>query len=183
MAGFTSIASTAMQAFSLANTIAKGIGDYRDDSGQAAYENMRRQSEIQLAGLQQKQTIERQQIALDKEKADQDRARKLRSAIATQRAAYGAGGVGSSSGSSQAYLLGLIGDAEEEGRTASAAADLRNRILDNTYNTQQSLNMLTLTQMKERNRLRGVTALYDNTVGLFSGMGNGVSVDSDGFYS
>lgn len=169
MAGFTSIASTAIQAFSVANTIAKGISDYRDDSGRDAYENMRRQSEIQLAGLQQKQAIERQQIALDKERADADRARKLRAAIAAQKAAYGAGGVGSESGSSQAYLLGLIGDAEEEGRTASGAAELRNRILDNNYNTQKSLNMLTLTQMKERNRLKSITALYDNTLGQFSG--------------
>lgn len=163
MGGLTAFASTAMQAFSLANTIAKGVSDYRTDSGYDAYKEAKKKNAIEMAALEQKTKLEKEQNQLQKEQADQDRMQKLRAAIAQQRAIYGANGVGSGAGSSQAYLLGLVKDAEEDSDALSYATQLKNRILDNAYNERKSLNTLALTQARDKNSLNKVTALYNGT--------------------
>lgn len=168
MGGLTAFASTAMQAFSLANTIAKGASNYRTDSGYDAYKEASKKNAIEMAALAQKTKLEKEQNELQRAQTEQDRLQKLRAAIAQQRAIFGASGVGSGAGSSQAYLLGLVKDAEDDNDALSYATQLKSRILDKAYNERKSLNTLALTQAREKNSLNKVTALYN---GVNDGLG------------
>ena len=84
MAGFTSFASTAMQALSVANTVAKGIDNYKEKSGMQDYEYLKRQSDLNLKTLQQENDLKKQEYD-QKLQADQDKRRRaVLQAIATE---------------------------------------------------------------------------------------------------
>jgi hypothetical protein len=183
MAGFTSFASTAMQVLSVANTVAKGIDTYKDDSGQRSYDALKKQSAAQLQALQANNALKKQAIDLDLQTDEDKRRRAVLAAIAKQKAAFGASGVGSSGGSAQAYLLGLTEENEDITRDMTGAAAIQKNILDQNLASQQRLNTLSLTEAKEKNRLKRATSLYDTVSGGFGGLGGNVLVDSDGFYS
>ena len=161
MGGLTSFASTAMQALSLASSIAGTVDQYRDDSGQRKYEEEKQKHAIAMAGLQQETALKKEQNRLALQAEDADRLRRLRAEIAKQRAIYGASGIGSGGGSSQAYLLGLVDSSDEEARETSVATAIRNRILDSEYTSKSLLSALDVTQAKEKKNLKQVTALYN----------------------
>lgn len=163
MAGFTSIASTAMQIFSTASSLAKTVETYNDKSGVREIERNR----LALDNLAQTNALRKEQNRLDLQDKERDRQERLRAALAKQRAAFGASGTGSSSGSAQASLLRLFDESEQDGQAMSEAASIQNRILDQEYANRQSINMLEETQLKERRRLGGVTALYNGLSSIF----------------
>jgi hypothetical protein len=167
MGGFTSLASTAMQALSLANTAVKGIDAYRDDSGTRAYQQAKQQSALGLATLQEKTALQKEQNRLVLEQDSVERQERLRAALAKQRALYGGRGVGSDGGSSQAYLLGLVGKNEDESNAASETTLMRNKILDQEYDGAKARNMLELTQMKEKSKLKKAAAAYNSLTSVF----------------
>lgn len=184
MAGFTSFASSAMQILSVANTVAKGIDSYKDDSGLRDYKNLKRESDIRLQALQKEAELKKQNIDLDTS-ADQDKRRRaVMAAIAKQKAAFGASGIGSSGGSAQAYLLGLNEENDTITAEQNSAAAIQKKILDLSLQSQQRLNTLALTEAKEKGKIKRVTSLYDTVGGGLSGLsGSSVFVDGDGFYS
>lgn len=184
MAGFTSFASTAMQVLSVANTVAKGIDSYKDNSGSREYENLKKQSAAQLQALQQNNTLKKQAIDLDLQVDEDKRRRAVLAAIAKQKAEFGAHGIGSGGGSAQAYLLGLSDENDEIGQNMTSAALIQKNILDQNLANQKRLNTLALTEAKEKGKLKRATSLYDTVSGGFGGLGgNSVLIDSDGFYS
>ena len=160
MGGFSSFASTAFQALSVAGSIAGAVDKYQNDSGLRAYEEEKRRYKITMDALQKEEALKKEQNSLSLQQAEDDRQGRLRAAIARQRAAFGASGVGSGTGSSQAYLLGLADDSQEEGRQLSQAAEIKNRILEQEYNARQSLNMLELANARERKKLKQISALF-----------------------
>jgi len=161
MGGLTSFASTAMSALSLANTVAKGISSYREQSGLQQYEDNREEGALRLAALQQSNALEKEQNRINREAQEQERINKIRRLMAEQRARFGASGISSGDGSSQAVLYGLLEQSDEEAEKRDEAYTLKNRILDQNYAKEQSLNTLALTQAKERNNLKKVSALYN----------------------
>lgn len=163
MAGFTSIASTAMQVFSTASALAKTFDSYQDRSGIDQYERNR----LALDGLSQKTALQKEQNRLDQLDKDRERQDRLRAALARQRASFGASGTGSSSGSAQASLLRLIEGSETEGRAQNEATTIQNRILDQEFANRQAINMLEATQMKQKKKIGGVTAAYNALSSIF----------------
>lgn len=187
MGGFTSFIPVAMQALSVAGTIAKGVDNYRDDSGQRAYEAAKAESNARLQALEQRTSLEKSQNDLEL-KADEDkRQRILRQAIAKQRSIFAANGIGSGSGSSQAYLLGLAGETDFLNQSDKSLNTMRNTILEQNLASQKRINTLLLSQNKNKSGLKRATALYQTAQEGYDGLSNifggGVSVDKDGFYS
>ena len=163
MAGFTSFASTAMQLFSVANAIASNTEKYTNQTGIREHEK----NTLALQGLAQTTALEKEQNRQKLAQDEADRQDRLRAAVAKQKALFGANGVGSGAASSQAYLLGLAENSEEEGRALSESATMRNRILDQEYANKKSINMLEATQLKQKQKLNGVTALYNGLSSIF----------------
>ncbi|PZQ48714.1 MAG: hypothetical protein DI551_01120 [Micavibrio aeruginosavorus] len=167
MGGLTSIASTAVQALSLANSVVQGVDRYQDKSGQRAYEEAKQTSALQLKTLQQQNALEKEQNRIAQEAAEQDRLSKLRKVMAEQKARFGANGVSSSDGSSRAVLYGLLSESDEDQDSINQSYAIRNSILDQNYNSQKALNTLQLTQLKERSSLKKATALYNGLTDIF----------------
>lgn len=183
MAGFTSFASTAMQVLSVANTVAKGIDSYKDNSGAREYEALKKQNAAQLEALQANNALKKQAIDQDLRRDEDRRRRAVLAAIAKQKAAFGASGIGAGGGSAQAYLLGLSDANEEITQDMTSAAAIQKNILDQNLKNQQRINTLALTEAREKSKLRRFTSLYD-AAGGFGGLGGSrVLVDGDGFYS
>ncbi len=161
MGGFSAFATTALQALSLANTIAGGVDSYRKDSGLREYQQAKERSALELANLRAESELEKQKLSMQQESANEERRQKLRAALASKRAIFGAQGIGSGSGSAQAYLMGLVDESGDEQVREEAYTSLSKRIIDENYSQQQAVNTLKLTQIKEKNKIKRVNALYD----------------------
>lgn len=147
--------------------------------GLAVNEFSRRKSQDQaLDQLQQRQNLQQQQaaqdaaldrerIALDAQANEDERKSALRRAVARQRANFGAQGVGSGAGSSQAVLLGLFEESDDEKARRDALDTLRLNAIDQNLGQSVSLNVLQRTQLEERNRLNSLTAGARGLTGLF----------------
>ncbi len=77
-----------------------------------------------------KNALEAEKIAAQNKVADQERQKKLRQAIATQRARFGASGI-SRSGSGVNVLNNLIKQAEDDKKYQQSSASLSRAFLDN----------------------------------------------------
>lgn len=161
MGGLSSLATTALQTLSLANEVIGGIDSYQKKSGARAYQQAKEKDAMELAGLRAEADLQKEKIRQQLESDNEDRRQKLRAAIATKRAVFGAKGIGSASGSAQAYLLGLTEADEEEALREGEKASLASRIVDQKYDQKQAMSTLRLTQLKEQNKLKRVNALYD----------------------
>lgn len=77
----------------------------------------------------------------------------LRRAVARQRARFGAQGVGSSGGSSEAVLLGIVSESDED-RVERARLDrLRETAMGDELEARRRRNLLELTELAEKQRL------------------------------
>lgn len=183
MAGFTSFASTAMQVLSVANTVAKGIDSYRDNSGAREYDALRRQGAARVQALQNEAELRKLRLDQDTASEQEKRRRAVLAAIARQKAAFGASGIGSGGGSAQAYLLGLVDADNALSEEQNSAAAIQKKILDLPWQNQKRINTLALTEAREKNRIRSATSLYDAVRGGLGSAGGSVLIDGDGFYS
>ena len=73
----------------------------------------------------------------------------LKRAVARQRANFGAQGIGSGTGSSEAVLLGLFEQSDEERAAAETLNNLRTQAITQNASAQQQLNLLQQTQLRE----------------------------------
>lgn len=139
-----------------------GLVDSDEDQRRAA---LRAQQDQALAQLQQQQRLtERQQAQkarLERERrteetrqANEKRQAALRRAVARQRAQFGASGVGSGAGSSEAVLLGLFEETDSDRENRERLDSLRNRALEQERRQLRRRNVLEATQTAQRNQLR-----------------------------
>lgn len=156
MGGLTSLASTAIQILGAANSVVGTLEDYQSRSGNRAYDQLKEQSDLALQNAAEQAALQKEQIRLTAEQAESERRSALRRAVARQRAQFGASGVGSSGGSSQAVLLGLFDESDEDRRQREALDSLKTNAVDQGYAQQSRINILQLTQLKERDRLKRV---------------------------
>lgn len=161
MGGLSSFATTALQTLSFANEVISGIDSYQKKSGSRAYEQAKEKSALELANMKAQGDLQKAKIQAAQSADNEERRQKLRAALATKRAIFGAKGIGSSSGSPQAYLLGLTEASADEEAREEAMSSLSSRIIDQKYDQKQAVNTLRLTQLKEQNKLKRVNALYD----------------------
>lgn len=119
-----------------------------------ALEQLQQRQQIQQKQLEQDTALERERMALEGKQADEQRQAALRRAVARQRAQFGASGVGGGSGSSQAVLLGLFEESDEERAQQEKIDNLRSRALDNDLFSSQSVNVLQREQLRQRQDLQ-----------------------------
>ncbi|MCB1782379.1 MAG: hypothetical protein KDI13_00135 [Alphaproteobacteria bacterium] len=144
-------------------------------NGVANSELSRRQTQasqdLALKQLQAQQTLQERQLAaqnaLEKEKiatqaaqSEADRKSALRRAVARQRANFGAQGVGSGAGSSQAVLLGLFDESDAEKQKREQLDALRTTALDQDLAQNKAQNVLQRTQLAQRNSLDDLSSNY-----------------------
>ena len=116
-------------------------------------DQLRAQQDLQLAQSRQDASLDRQKIALDSSQSEEKRRAALKRAVARQRASFGAQGVGAGAGSSQAVLLGLFDESEDELRRRTELDNFRLGAIDQNLSQRGSLNVLQRTQLAERNKL------------------------------
>ncbi|MDH5722920.1 MAG: transporter [Alphaproteobacteria bacterium] len=120
---------------------------------------LRAQQDLQMASARQDAALDRQKVALDTRQAEEKRRAALKRAVARQRASFGAQGLSSSGGgSSQAVLLGLFDESEDELRRREELDNLRLNAIDQDLSQRGSLNVLQRTQLAERNKLADLKA-------------------------
>ena len=136
-----------------------------EDSDDVRRRALRANQDQALAQLQQQQRLEERQSAQDASLEQQRRAEEraqansrrqaaLRRAVSRQRAQFGASGVGSDGGSSEAVLLGLFEETDEDRNQRERLDSLRNRALEQDQIQLRSRNVLEATQTAQRNQLR-----------------------------
>ncbi len=156
-AGLTTLVgavNTASQVFDSIGTLSGS--DAQEQADELALEQLRAQQSMQEQQLAQQNALQKEQLALQASQDEEDRRDALRRAVARQRAAFGASGVGSGGGSSQAVLLGLANESDEERTQREALDNLRSTALDQDLAQTQSLNLLQATQLQEKQELNNL---------------------------
>lgn len=155
--GLFPLVSNITRAASLVNTLSGSSEDARRDQIRAeqglALEQLQNRQALQESQLAQNNALEKGRIATDAAQADEERRAALRRAVARQRASFGAQGVGSNGGSSEAVLLGFFDESDAERDRRERLDQTRNTALDNNLAQTRSLNLLQATQLAERQKL------------------------------
>lgn len=151
----------------------QGIGLAQAFGGrEVSYRSNAQDERLALAQLQERQamsqqqaaqqaTLEKQQMALSAQAYEDERRAALKRAVARQRAVFGASGAAQGTGSSQAVLLGLYDETQEELARREQLDTLRNAALDQNISQQKSLNVLQYEQLKQRQKLNNAVSTYD----------------------
>lgn len=162
MGAIAPIATTLTTLASAAGAVSKVVNTVQTLSGN---DNQSRQEDLALRQLQERQrldaqqlaqdnALERERIALQASQSEDERRAALKRAVARQRAQFGASGISQSGGSSQAVLLGLFDETEDELARREQLDNLRNTALDQDLSQLSSLNLLQATQLAQRNNLK-----------------------------
>lgn len=135
-------------------TLAGVSNRQQEKEDRLALDQLKRQQNLQQQQLEERTALERRQIALNARLTEEQRQSALRRAVARQRANFGSQGVGSASGSSEAVLLGLFDESDEERIRREELDALRVSALDQNVSQNRALNILQRTQLSERQKLQ-----------------------------
>lgn len=139
---------------------------------QIARDQLKREQNQALQQLQERQKVDEaaaenstrlQKLSIEAEAAaNEDRRRlALRRAVARQKTLFSAQGLGGGNdGSSEAVLLGLINDSENQAASDAVLGDLRKSALDQNVAAQKQKNLLQLTQLGQRQNLTNYLSGY-----------------------
>jgi hypothetical protein len=157
-----SIAGAVLPVVTSANQI---VSQFQNLSGSSnGYDQLAREQDLALRQLQQRQNmdyqqsqaqaaLERERLAAETSAGENARRDALRRAVARQRAQFGASGIGSAGGSSEAVLFGLFEESDEQREERERLDSLRTRALDLSLANQNSLNILQRSQLAARQKL------------------------------
>lgn len=119
-----------------------------------ALQQLQQRQENDLANLQENIGLEREKIEADTKAAEDKRHAALRRAMARQNVQFASQGISSSdSGSTQAVLLGLFDESDDDRAERSRIDELRNRALNQDVSARSRLNILQQSQLQEKQRL------------------------------
>ncbi len=149
----SSLAGIASSAQLLGNT----IGAFRnianpERNDDLALKQLQAQQNLNQQQLAEQTALERERIALQSSQDEESRRAALRRAVARQKAQFGASGI-TSGGSSDAVLLGLFNETDDELQRRNQLDTLRNAALDLDIAQQRSVNILQATQLQEKQKL------------------------------
>lgn len=158
-----SIVPIATQAIGLAKTVGTVasvfsattnlVNNGQDRSAEQALNQLRDQQKLEEQRAVEQANFQRQEIEIDTQAAEQQRRAALKRAVARQRASFGGAGISSNGGSSEAVLLGLFDESEEERVTRESLDNLRLQSIDSNLANISRVNTLERTQTESRNNL------------------------------
>lgn len=157
--------TTLSTAVGAANSLVGGVKNF----GRTPVRDLRREQDLALRQLTQRQkaeernlaeqtALERERLAADAVSAEDARRSALRRAVARQRASFGAQGIGSGDGSSQAVLLGLFDESDAERAQRERMDNIRSAALDLGASQQERSDVLQRSQLAERQKLARIVA-------------------------
>lgn len=123
-----------------------------------ALSQLQQDQQDKLLNEQEEAEIAREKIATATETADRKRRDALKRAVSRQRAKFGARGVGSAGGSSEAVLLGLFEESETEKEERERLDNIRLSAIDQDLDSLQRKNLLEVSQLAERQRLQRIAS-------------------------
>lgn len=161
----TGLAGTLSSAVGAVNSIGSTLGITEARAEEQRRDELRAQQDLALAQLQAEQklgtrqaqsdaALDREKIALDAQSAEDERRKALKRAVARQRASFGSSGVGSAGGSSEAVLLGLFEESEDEKQKRENLDNLKRSAIDQDLQNRTATNTLRRTQLVEKQRLQ-----------------------------
>ena len=161
----------AIKAIQTAATVATVVNNQKERSESVALDQLRAQQNLQQQQLAQDNAI--RQAEIDASTAENERVRRnaLKRAVASQRAQFGSRGIDVRDGSSEAVLLGLFQETDEELAARERLDMLKSQALSQNLLQQTSSNTLALTQANERNKLNDLSNNLDRVdaiTGIFS---------------
>jgi len=149
------------QIASLGGALASGTGIIGNaantliSSAQSSNElsNLKSQQNLEQEQQQTNTNAQLQQIELQSQQDEQDRLKALKSAVAKQRAAFGASGVSSSdSGSASAVVTGYLNDSNSEKSQNEKTNNLKKQALTDSLNQTKQKNLLELSEKENENK-------------------------------
>lgn len=169
MAGLTSALGPLMAAAEFINLGQDLVGTAQSEAAQSqALAQLKAQQNAQIRAAQENAALDKQRLALDAKAAEDDRKRALRRAVARQQTIFGSSGIGGQGGSSQAVLLGLVNESEQERTRREDLDRIRLSAIDTDLAQQKRLNVLQRTQLQERNGLDNLSSGLSFTRNLFN---------------
>ena len=150
------------QGIGLIDSLVSNETSYKQNvrSEDVALEQLQAQQALQQQQNMQNVALEKRQIAAQSEINEQNRRAALKRAVARQRAQFGGSGISQGSGSSEAVLLGMFNETEEELAQREQLDTLRSGALDQRLAQSRSLNTLQYEQLRQRQKLNDVTSSY-----------------------
>lgn len=121
--------------------------------------HLKEQNALQQKLNAQAASLKQEQNRVETQAADSQRRAALKRAMARQRANFGAQGVGSGAGSSEAVLLGLFDQSDEEREAAEKLSALREQAINQNLGAQSQLNLLQQTQLRENQYVKYISRL------------------------
>lgn len=144
----------------------QGLRGGSDNAAQAeqalALQQLQARQRLQQQQALQDAALKSHELSLQAQQDEDKRRAALRRAVARQRAQFGGSGVGSGGGSSQAVLLGLFDETEDELARRNQLDNLRNTALGVDLTQQKNLNVLQRTQLQERQQLQNAASSSSN---------------------
>ncbi len=162
------IAPVALQAVQAFQTISSVAQVFDDSNNELSIQQLKQQQALQQQQATQDAQLAREEIALKSADAERLRKSALKRAVASRRAEFGASGVRSGAGSSQAILLGLFDESEEEKKQREFLDNLKLKSLDQNITQLSAINTLTKTQLEQRQNLKRTSDLLSSTDDLLS---------------
>ncbi len=158
MGSLTSALAPIVQIGSALGTVANAAAPFYQDS--VDRKNQKANNDLALKQAQANAAIQKEQNRLSAFQQEQDRKKALKNAMARQRAEFGGAGIGSAEGSSEAVLLGLFNESDEQRALRERITNLRNAALDLTPAQIQQRNLLQQTQSRTQDTINRITEYF-----------------------
>ena len=158
MGTFIPVAFQALQAF---QTISSISGSMSGGSDSLALKQLQQQQNLQQEQAYQDALLQKQQINIQSQEAELTRKAALKRAVARNRASFGASGVGNGTGSTEAVLLGLFEESEEEKASRQKLDNLKLKSIDQNLYQQSRVNTLKKTQLAQKEKLKNSSSLFE----------------------
>ena len=141
------------------------MNDARSHSNQKKSQSLelaqlRERQQANLQDAQERAALSRAELAAKNDAAERDRKAALKRAVARQRAQYGAQGISTATGSSEAVLLGLFGTSEDDAAENQRRNVISLSAIDQDLAAQNRLNVIQRTQLKQRQKLEKQSSIF-----------------------
>jgi len=152
----------------VANVLGKGF-DFFDDNDSAsdlALSQLQQQQKLQQQQEAQNSALEKQGILVKAQEAENQRRSALKRAVARQRARFGSSGVNSNGGSSEAVLLGLFEESDQDKMARENLDNLRLNAIDQESTQRKRVNTLQREQLNQKNKLKETVSPLESIKGF-----------------
>lgn len=125
-----------------------------------ALRQLQAQQGLAGANAAERAALDRQRLAAEAANSEDARRDSLRRAVARQNAQFGAQGLSAGDGSSEAVLLGMFEESEQERAKRERLDALRFQAIDQNLEQENRINVLQRAQLQERQNLERALAGY-----------------------